>query len=378
MNTVKGELTSFKTLAELKPILSSGGPCLSVYMPLSLKQNALRWKELVRTLDEEPIGRELLDSISSWDAVAPEQEPQGKSIAVFRSPETFSISWLSDAVDERAVAGPHFYIRPLLKQVTKPDTFYLLALSQKNVRLLRCTATTSEEVSMPAAAVSNFDAWMSNVKPDHNDRNSSSPGPSSGHNKAGIIAPTGADKEAKSEFLSHFFGQIDRALNELLRGHSEPLVLAGVDYELPLYQTVNTYPHLESESVHGAPNSLKAGEMHARALEALEKSYEHKVEEALAEYNHRAGSGASNRIKDVVTAAHDGRVLTLLVSDSLEQTGAFEESTHTVKGRETGSPRDEDLGNDAAVQSILHAGKVLVVPHQKMPNGAPVAAIFRF
>ena len=45
---------------------------------------------------------------------------------------------------------------------------------------------------------------------------------------------------------------------------------------------------------------------------------------------------------------------------------------------ETGTPEDEDLVNDAAVQTILHAGKVLVVPHHKMPTGAAVAAIFRF
>jgi len=103
-----------------------------------------------------------------------------------------------------------------------------------------------------------------------------------------------------------------------------------------------------------------------------------RVDTALADWNHRVGAGASNRTKEVVTAAHDGRVLTLLVSDSLELTGVFEEATHRVTGRETGGPQDEDLVNDAAVQTILHAGKVLVAPHHKMPNGAPAAATFRF
>jgi Bacterial archaeo-eukaryotic release factor family 3 len=164
----------------------------------------------------------------------------------------------------------------------------------------------------------------------------------------------------------------------VLRGHSEPLVLAAVDYELSLYREINAYPYLCAESVQGAPNSLKAGEMHARAIEALHKAYQDRVDAALAEWNHRVGGGASNRIKEVVTAAHDGRIQTLLVSDSLELTGAFEEATHSVKGRETGGTHDEDLVNDAAVQVILHAGKVLVASHHKMPNGAPAAAIFRF
>ena len=244
--------------------------------------------------------------------------------------------------------------------------------------MLRCTSRKSEEVGLGAGSVASYDSWMNSVQRDHNDRDRSSAGPSSGHNKAGIIAPLGGEEETKNDDLAHFFKQIDRGVNEVLRGHTEPLVLAAVDYELPVYAGVNSYPHLAPESVHGAPNSLKSGEMHARALDALTRWYEKKVDDAIAEWNHRVGAGASSRLKDVVTAAHDGRVLTLLVSDSFESTGAFDEATHSVKGRETGGPADEDLVNDAAVQTILHAGKVLVTPNKKMPNGAPLAATFRF
>jgi hypothetical protein len=189
---------------------------------------------------------------------------------------------------------------------------------------------------------------------------------------------TGSEREHKDEYLTHFFGQINHGVNETLRGKSEPLVLAAVEYEIALYQNVNTYPHLAKETVHGAPNSLKAGEMHARALDAMMRCYDMKVDSALAEYNHKAGGGASNRLKEVITAAHDGRVLTLLVSESLATTGTFDETTHTVKGRATGTPEDEDLINDAAVQTILHAGQIFVVPNGKMPNGAPLAAIYRY
>jgi hypothetical protein len=185
-------------------------------------------------------------------------------------------------------------------------------------------------------------------------------------------------REDKPEYLAHFFRQIDRGVNEVLRGSSDPLVIAAVDRELALYRSVNTYANLAEEDVQGAPNGLKAGEMHARAIDALLRSYEKKVDDVLSEYNHKVGSGASNRLKDIVTAAHDGRVLTLLVSDSLEATGAFDEATHSVKGRQTGASEDEDLVNDAAVQTILHAGQVCVVPNSKLPNGAPLAAVFRY
>ena len=296
---------------------------------------------------------------------------------MFRSRDVFQITWVDDRVSARATIGPHFYIRPLLPELTRHKTFYILALSQKNVRILRCTSRTSEEVPFPTGVSTSYDAYMDTDKPDHLSGNRSSPGPSSGSSK-GAMFSTSSDREDKDEYLAHFYRQIDRGVNEALRGKTEPLVLAGVEYELALYQSLNTYPHLASECVQGAPNSLKSGEMHARALDAMLKCYEKKVDQALAEYNHKVGGGASNRLKDIILASHDGRVLTLLVSDSMEMTGSFDQATHSVKGKETGSPEDEDLINDAAVQTILHAGQILVAPNGKMPNGTPLAAIFRF
>ena len=389
MDTLKAELAEFQTLKDLKPILATQGPCLSVHIPLSsapvnqaLKANALEWKEVLRSLEPKieqygAEGRKLLEGISDFNAVWPGQEPQGRSICVLRSPDVFLVTWVEQVTRRRAVIGPHFYIRPLLPQLTNHRSFYLLALSQKNVRLLHCTGRSADEAPFPPGVATSFDSWMNSAKPDHVRDNRASPGPSAG-SSTGIMFGTISDTEDRDEYLSHFFRQIDRAVNDMLRGKTEPLVLCGVDYELPLYVAVNSYPHLASESVQGAPNSLKSGEMHARALEALATCYEHKVGDALAEYNHKVGGGASNRIKEVVKAAHDGRVLKLVVSDSLETTGAFNEATYTVKGRETGTAEDEDLVNDAVVQTILHAGQILVAPNGKMPNGTPAAAIFRF
>jgi hypothetical protein len=389
MDTLKAELAEFQTARDLKTILAAEGPCLSAYLALSTappnqsaKANALEWKEMLRALEPKlqqngAAARELVESIRDWDGILQGQQQQGRSIAVLRSPDVFRVAWIEEAVKSRAEIGPHFYIRPLLPDLTRDKTFYILALSQKDVRLLRCTARTSEEVPFPQHVAASFDAYMNTDKPDHLTEGRSAPGPGAGSSK-GVMFTVSSEREDKAEYLAHFYRQIDRGVEEVLRGKSEPVVLAGVEYELALYRSLNSNLHLAQESVQGAPNSLKSGEMHARALDALSRCHEKKVDEALAQYNHKVGAGASNRLKDVVTAAHDGRVLTLLVSDSLETIGVFDEPTHTVKGRETGGSEDEDLINDAAVQTILHAGQVFVVSNGKMPNGAPLAAIFRF
>ncbi len=389
MSAAKTASIETKGILELKPLLSSPGPCVSVYLALaatplnqSVKSNSLEWKETIRTIEPKidefgREGRELLSAISDWESISSGQESECASVAVFRSPAISQTIWLQTPVDNRAIVAPHFYIRPLLPELIQPKTFYILALSQKNVRLLRCTSTTSEEVEIPEGTPRSFDAYMNTAKPDHVRNNMASAGPSGGHTK-GISQSTSTDREDKGEYLGHFFQQIDHSVNELLRGKSDPVVLAAVEYELAQYRTINTYPHLLEESVQGAPNSLKSGEMHARALDALTRNRENKVDQILAEYDHKVGAGASNRLKDVVTAAHDGRVLTLLVSDSLETTGRFDEATHSVSARQSGTSEDEDLINAAAVQTILHAGRVMSAPNAKMPNGAPLAAIFRY
>jgi hypothetical protein len=332
------------------------------------KVNAVQWRSCVNTLKPkvERLGREaseLLDSISDWDSLPGNHEPKGRSVAVFRSPAVLRVSWVEEPVRAKTVAGRNFYIRPLLPQLTRDNVFYVLGLSQKNVRLLRSTARSSEEVVLPAGVVTSYDTYMNTAKPDHVS------GPSAGASPG---------REDKSEYLAHFFRQIDRGVNEVLRGSVDPLIPVAVEHQLAIYKAVNTYPHLDQEGVQGAPDGLKPGGIHARALDAVLRRYERRVDAALAEYDHKAGAGASNRLKEILPAAHEGRVLTLLVSDSLETTGSFDESTYTVKGRESGTPEDEDLVNDAAVEVIRHAGEVLVAPNGKMPNGAPLSAIFRF
>ncbi|MGH9584828.1 MAG: hypothetical protein ACRD4O_18050 [Bryobacteraceae bacterium] len=389
MDTLKAGLAEFQSLKDLKPMLAGDGPCLSVYVPLSAlppnqsaKANMLLWKDTVKTLEEklrqyEPVARELLASIADWDAVTQGEQPRGQSAAVFRSPSVFCVTWIAEPVKPRAVIGPSFYIRPMLPELTRHKAFYLLALSKKNVRMLRCTLRTSEEVSFPPGAVMSFDEWMNTAKPDHVLAKSAATGPSSGGSK-GPMSTTSYGRETQDQYVGHFYGQIDHGVNEMLRGRTEPLVLAAVEQEIPLYREVNTYPHLAEEAVLGAANGLKSGEMHARAINALLRCYENKVDSALAEYDHKVGGGATNRLKEVLKAAHEGRALTLIVSDSLETAGSFDESTYTVTGRETGTSGDQDLVNDAVVQTILHAGQVLVAPNGKMPNGAPAAAIYRF
>ncbi|MFL6450749.1 MAG: hypothetical protein ACJ746_24155 [Bryobacteraceae bacterium] len=383
---MKAEPAELSSLKDLKPLLATPGPCLSLYLPLSTapnqqgsKLNSLEWKELIASAAAKAGGesekvRELLKPLRNGEEVTDGAPEWAKSVAILRAEDMLKVAYLHEQVQARAEVGPSFYVRPLLPELTKPSVFYVLALSQKNVRLLRCTLDSSEEVPLGANASTNYDEYMNATKPDHVSIKRGTAGMASGSSK-GIVGTTTSELERKDEYLRHFFKQIDAGVGEALRGKTDPLVPVGVEYELPIYASVNTYPHIVDEGVRGAPNGLKSGEMHARAIEAIANEHNRWLDAALAEYDHKAGGGASNKLKDIVTAAHDGRVVTLIVSDSLESPGVFDEETNQAVGAREGG---QDLINDAVVQTIAHAGNVLVATTKKMPNGAPAAAIFRY
>jgi hypothetical protein len=41
-------------------------------------------------------------------------------------------------------------------------------------------------------------------------------------------------------------------------------------------------------------------------------------------------------------------------------------------------PQDEDLLDFAAVQTLMHGGRVHVLPEEQMPETEPVAAVLRY
>lgn len=379
MDPQNPEYVELRGLSSLKTLLAPvEGQCLSVYLPLSgaraqqdEKTHDLQWCALLDEAADENIRK----ALGSWEDVRAVLPPARiKAVAVLRSSGVFAVIGLHHDANARIVTGPQFFIRPLLKEVTAASAFYLLALSLKDIRLLRCTLDTSEEVPLGEQTKTSFETFMASAKTDHTRIRSSVAGAGAGSSK-GAVGTTTTEREAKDEYLGHYFKHLDGAITETLRGHDEPLVIAGVRDEVALYRRSNSYPHLATDFVKGAPNSLKSGEMHARALTVLESEYSSKIDAVLAEYDHKAGGAASNRLKDIVTAAHDGRVTTLLISETTENFGSFDEATNEASGRGSG---EIDLINDAAIETVLHSGAILTAPNNRMLQGAPAVAIFRY
>jgi hypothetical protein len=378
------------TVQDIKELGAASFPCVTIFLPVDVPgrgKRALSARlKAAAAKAEEKLGersvvstlvRKVIDPVTAI-ADTVETEAHGETLVIFSSEQFSRHYFVADKLEETVVAADNFFIRPFLEKIDGERKFYILALSQKDIRLLRCDEHSSEEVDLGNHIPHSLHEDMATDQPDHTLGNRSAPGPSSGNSK-GAMFGTGTDKEDRDEYLLHFYKDVSKGISELLKGHEKnPLVLCGVEYELALYKTVDTWPKTCPDGVKGAPNGLKGGEMHARALECLDKMRAAELEEILAHHNRQGGDAAAAGVNEIVKAAYEGRVLHLLCAVNGKAMGNFDEASHRARTHQTPRSGDECLINAAAVQTILHGGRVHAMQQARVPGNRPMAAIMRY
>jgi Bacterial archaeo-eukaryotic release factor family 3 len=375
---------------ELKMICGSEWPCISILQPVQAltsrsTQKPVRLKKAIQSVEQiltarnvDPAAqRDLLEPLYELEEQEAGEERQGKGFVLFRSRRVFRHFYVSAHLDEFVTVADHFYILPLLPLAGSGKIFYILSLSQKHIRLTRCSGGASVEVALPQSVPRTLEDAMQTARPDHVLDNRAWGGPSMGSMK-GVMFGTSADREAKDEYLMHFYKEVDKGLNELLKNEESAVVLAGVDYELALYHRVSSYPHLAPGGVRGAPDSFKGEELLRRAQEVAERNFAAPLEDALQAYDKLGPERRADEWKEVVKAAYQGRIAHLFLTEGAKRFGVFDKASQAVEQHDELLPGDEDLVNAAAVETLLHGGLVDIVPPERAPEGAPISALLRY
>lgn len=184
--------------------------------------------------------------------------------------------------------------------------------------------------------------------------------------------------EAKND-LKRYFLEIDRGVRKVIGSGGPPLVLAGVDYLLPIYAEANKYSSLVDGGVTGSPDQVEAGELHEKSWPIVEPHFKNDRERAAEIYHDRLGTGlASNDIREVIQAAHLGRVDSLFIAVDVQIWGAFDAERDGISIHAEPQPGDEDLLDLAAFLTLNNSGSVFSVACEDVPDSNPVAAIFRY
>lgn len=365
-------------------------PCVSVFMPThrlgtQVQQGPIRWKNLLKKAE----GSLLKDGLRPREAgrlLKPAQGLLGDShfwqhqldgLAAFVSRDSARYFLLPYRVDELVVVTERFHVKPLLPLMGDDRTFFVLALSQNDVRLLQGSRRSVSEVMLDGIPESLEEA----LKPDTSERRLQfhTRTPSGSKSRSAIFHGHGGGGEEAKDKILRYFRQIDRGLSGFLANKRAPMVLAGVDYLIPIYREANSYPHLTHESITGNPQRLSAGELQRKAWAVVQPIFRQAQLDAVAEYERLSGTGrATHNISQVVRAAYHGRVESLFVALHRQRWGTFDPETDTVHLRKEAEPGDEDLLDFAAIHTVTSGGTVFAVNADEMPDAATLAGIFRY
>ena len=283
------------------------------------------------------------------------------------------------AFEEQLLTGTSFHIKPLLPGLGRGIKFYVLALSLKNVRLFEGNADTMSPVELNFPTSIEAALWADDPEKQLN-MHSASVSQGDGKNSTGVFHGHDPADEDKTNIL-RFFQSVNQGLNNLLDEKNIPMVLAGVDYLLPIYREASSYHNLLEDGITGNPDRENVNDLHEKAWKIVKPIFEESQKKAFEKYEQLHGQGsdlATNDLGEVVKAATFGQVETLFVPLATQKWGRYDAENNKVHlAKEPGS-QNEDLFDFAASQTLLNSGQVFAVPPEQMPGRGEIAAILRY
>ena len=362
-------------------------PRVSLYMPThragpDTRQDPIRLKNLLTEAEEGLVGAGLRRTIAK-DQLAPVWElqedyefwqQQSNGLAVFVEGDFMRYYRVPLPLQEFVAVTPRFHLKPLLPLVTEDLRFHVLAISMNDVRVLECSPYGEEEIRVPDMPRSMADALWAD------DREKSLQFRSFASTARCDVAPFhGSSEVDKRDEIFRYFRQVDSALMAHVNESKAPLILAAVDYLVPIYREASNYPVIAAEHLSGNPGELRPEELRERAWEIARQGIEATIAADAARFAELHGTGkTSNRVDEAAVAAANGRIDVAFVAVGVQRWGRFDPTNNTAPLSDEPNPGDQHLLDFIALRTYLNSGTVHVLPPEEIPGDGPVATIFRY
>jgi hypothetical protein len=379
-------LLSWSEFKQLDQI--SHGVAVTIYLPTheagaEIQQDPIRLKNLLREaegkLQAMNMDKSQISSILSeaFDLIERDRFWQHKSqgLALYLTPDKTHIYRLPLTFESSVIVSDRFYLKPLLPLFFDNRYFYILALSQNQVRLFQSTRYDISEVELTDVPTSLAEALRYDDPEAQLQFHSAA-----GGGTQPIYHGQGTSGKDDKVNIRRFLNQVNDALcAHYLNGEAAPLVIASVEYLRPIYEAVNTYPHLMSEGVNGNPDQAEPNELREQAWPIVAHLIEETRQDAIAQYQELARTQqASNQVSQVVTAAMRGQVETLLLAKDAQVWGQIDAQSGKANVHDDAQSGDYDLLAIAAVKTALQGGKVYFMDPERLPDAEVAAGIFRY
>jgi hypothetical protein len=390
------------TAAEVRELaLIQQSPCVSLFMPThrrgsDTRQDPIRFKNLLNRLEEQlqatgmrhPEARDFIGRARPLTSDTPFWQHQADGLALFMWDGQIRVFRLPLRFNELACVGKRFHLKPLFPLLVGDGLFYVLAISQNQLRLLRCTRDSFEIVDSPLLPRSEevILQYVQNEK-HFQWHTEASPAPGAKRRDA-VFHGQGAVERDYKDRIYEYFRLVAVGLRKLIGDVRVPIVFAGVDYLFPIFQDANDGLNLLDDFIAGSPDeregrgNVRPDELHRSAWSIIEPYLIQQRDRIAGLYREAAGKAPeriADSVDDAVRAAHDGRVEYLFVPRDAQVWGRFDSQTCRVEFHDQQQPGDEDLLDFATVHTFIYRGTVYAVDRSEMPaQGKSIAAVLRY
>ena len=282
-------------------------------------------------------------------------------------------------VEELLVIEPTFYVTPLIPIMTSKEYFYLLVISKQSAKLFKADAWGMQIV--PVELPQSIDEVKRLSGSDATTFRSGSNGPKAPRysQEGNYHGVGGGNPEDKDNILVYFEAVDDKLWEEVLNKENAPLILAGVEYEIPMYKSVSDYHNIWPVALTGNREHQETKRLHQDAKEMMKPYFEQKFTKAHQLYMNNSANGKTSSIAaDVIPATYYSQVSHLFVTKGEHIWGTFDEMSNELAFHDTPDEDGEDLIDNAVVKTLANGGEVFLVEKEKMPAETQIAAVMRY
>lgn len=262
-------------------IQARGAAHVSIYLPttpitIEIQAARIELKNLINTAVQQLASHdkrevqaleELLTDLNEDESF---WATQANSLAIFATPTSIRTFRLPTQLTAQVEVSDRFYVKPLLRVMTVPQSAFVLALAQNSVRVVEVSA------DLPA-----FTVDIAGMPKDA----ASAVGKSSITDRAPMGKLQGS--EGQKVRLNQYARKVDQALRDLLGGRDIPLILAATEPLLSIYRIVQTYPHLASQAISTNPEAMTDAELASAARGVLDELFRQELAGITELFGHR-------------------------------------------------------------------------------------------
>ncbi len=371
-------------------------PSVSIFIPThkewnGLEQDKTRYKNLLnkveKKLSEFMREKELKNYLKSAKDLLNDNDfwnHQDLGLAIYFNKEEFRTIKLPEPVDEFLFINSTYYIKPLLPVLNGDGRFFLLSFDQKKTKLFECTKYRIEELKIPDT-ITSFDELMKFYDAERSVQFHSSTGQTTAKGKTGDRSAmfhghgSGGDDAVHKKNLLDFAHVINKGVHKVIKDETAPLIVAAVEYLIPIYKKANSYPHLYEKHLPINTGGLKNDELRSKAWEIIKPVFQTSSKKAFGKYEQFSGNEkASSNIEDIIKASLSNKIEYLWVNLDEQQWGVFNDAEQRIEFDEKSNPENKDLLDFAAAQTLLNNGTVYALKGNDMPVRKPALAVFRY